>query len=157
MKESETLERLEVMRRGLLEKHLPATILKQLDAIQVTIDLFKKEKDSTTYIPKLELELRNDLLVHHDKGSSASAQEKVIDSILELMEKNGSNRITSKQILDYFTKNSLFVDGWGEPSTRLGSILFSESEKKSGRIRKIKRGLWEKRYEKPTNNQQLQS
>lgn len=145
MKESETLEDLEAMRRGLLEKHLPADVLRQLEAIQVTIDLFR----SSSPIPKLTgLQLKPSLPERTSANSGASIQEDVIDTVLSVMEKNGNTRIKSKQILDYLTENKLFVDKWNDPSTRLGSILFSESEKKTGRLKKVGRGKWEKRQEK---------
>ena len=138
MKNPTTLEELEELKNNLLRQYLPENILKKFESIQVTIDLLKQEGEESE--------------IHSISQNTEElpVQQEVVNAVLNLIESKG-RRVSSAEILQFFKENHLFVNNWEDPDRKLGAILWSENKKPSGRIKKYKRGIWEKRKEKPNN------
>ena len=134
MKTSWTLEDLETMKKDLLKKHLPPSVFEQLKSIDNTIDLLRQSNSNGSF-------------TEADLIGGPSQQKAVIDAVLGLIDQKGHN-VTNREILEYFSEKHIFVDGWKDKDSKLGAILWAEEKKDSGRVRKVKRGIWGKRREK---------
>lgn len=80
----------------------------------------------------------------HNSGSS-SVRGRVIDAVLELVEKNG-RQVTNKEIMSYVIEDKqLSLGNVKNKEAGLGAILSQEAKKKNGRVKQVSRGFWDKK------------
>ena len=78
-------------------------------------------------------------------SESTSIRGRVIDAVVELVEKNG-RQVTNKEIMTYVIEvKQLSLGNMKNKVTGLGAILSQESQKKNGRIKQVSRGVWDKK------------
>ena len=78
-------------------------------------------------------------------SGSASIRGRVIDAVVELVQKCG-RQVTNKEILAYvIEEKQLSLGNMKNKVSGLGAILNQESRKKTARIKKVTRGAWDTR------------
>jgi hypothetical protein len=76
-------------------------------------------------------------------SGSASVRGRVIDAVVELVQKNG-RQVTNKEILAYVIEDKqLSLGNVKNKVTGLGAMLSQECAKKTARIRQVSRGVYD--------------
>lgn len=75
-------------------------------------------------------------------STSHSVRGRVVDFTIELIHKNG-RQVTNREILEYLEKKGVSLGNTKNKQTSLAAILSAEIKKKSARLRKITRGVFD--------------
>lgn len=74
--------------------------------------------------------------------TSFSVRGRVVDSIIELIHKYG-RQVSNKEIMDYLDQKGVSLGDTKNKQASLAAILSAETKKKSARLRKITRGVFD--------------
>ncbi|HYQ87227.1 MAG TPA: hypothetical protein VES59_08310 [Bacteroidota bacterium] len=140
-----TKETLESLRSQILQKWLPIEVIEEFEAIQGAIDRLraannshsKKQPEKIASVPAVP-----------------STHSKVVEIALELIDKREGHSVRNAEIIEYAEQKGIDIGKGEDRDSTVGRILHDEWEKKHGKLRKVNRGLWNKR-EKPLANRSV--
>ena len=122
------------MNEGITLQQLEAE-LKQLDAQRELVLRYIALKKGGS--------IKSSAHVAPEGSGSSSVRGRVIDAVVELVQKHG-RQVTNKEILTYVLEDKqLSLGNVKNKVSGLGAILGQEAKKKSGRIRQVSRGFWD--------------
>jgi len=79
---------------------------------------------------------------HRPAPTSFSVRGRVVDAIIELIHASG-RQVSSKEILAYLEERGISLGDTKNKSAMLAAMLSQETTKKSARLRKIARGVFD--------------
>lgn len=113
-----------------------AELDKEREALSNLIALYEGEPIENNSSPQSQ---------HRITPTSFSVAGRVVDSIIELIHTKG-RQVSSKEILEYLEQKGVSLGDTKNKPASLAAILSAEMKKKSGRLRKVARGIFDLKH-----------
>ena len=119
-----------------------------LESLKVRLEAINKERDALlTLIAVYEgqpIQEHDERLQHivNSSPTSFTVRGRVVDAIIELIHKVG-RQVTSKEVLEHLEEGGVSLGNTKNKQAMLAAMLSQEVVKKSARLRKVARGVFD--------------
>lgn len=119
---------------------------KMLEELKKQLEILEKEREAILNLVSLyegnTVETYSSNTLPKTTPTSYSFRGRVVDAIIEFIHKTG-RQVNSKEILDYLEQKGISLGNTKNKQASLAAILSAEIQKKSARLRKVARGVFD--------------